>query len=68
MNTPNKTVYDISQSDISLNENNTANLPNEETMTKQGPTNFKVKIESQKACTMGMPMNDGEISTTTTIG
>ena len=36
-------------------------------MTVQGPTNYKEKMESQKACTMGMPMNNGDISTTKLI-
>ena len=53
MNTPNKTVYDISQSGISLNENNTVNLPNEETATEQGPTNYEGKWSCRKCAPWG---------------
>ena len=59
--------YDISQSDILLNETDTKKLPNDKTVTKQGPTNNERKMESQTVCTMGMPTNDGNISTTTMI-
>ena len=55
-NTPDKNVHDVSQSDISINENTTGNSFNNEVAT--------VKIELQKAWTMEMLTNDGNILTT----
>ena len=66
-NTPDKNVYDISQSDASINENSTENLFNDEAITVQGQTNNNNKIESQQACTTEMSMNDGNILMTTMI-
>ena len=59
--------YNISQSDVSLNENSTANLFNDEATTVQGPTDDNKNIESQKACTMEMLMNDSNILMTIMI-
>ena len=64
----NENVHDISQSDISLNENGTRNSFNNEVTTVQGPMGDDNKIESWKAWTMEMPMNDGNILTTTMNG
>ena len=65
---PNEYVHDVSQSDVSLNENPTGNTFNNEVTVVQGPTGDNDKIESQKAWTMEMPINNGNISTTTTNG
>ena len=66
-NTHDKNVYDISQSDASINENSTENLFNDEAITVQGQTNNNNKIESQQACTTEMSMNDGNILMKTMI-
>ena len=58
----------VSQSDVSLNENPTRNTFNNEATVVQGPTGDNDEIKSQKAWTMEMPMNDGNISTTMTNG
>ena len=60
-------MYDINQSDVSINENSTANLFTDEATTAQGPTDDNNKIKSLKACTMEMSMNDSGISMTTMI-
>ena len=60
-------LYDISQSDVSINENSAVNLFNNEGTTVQGPTDENKKIESWKACTTEMLMNDGDILMTTTV-
>ena len=60
-------MYDINQSNVSINQNSTENLLNDEATTVQGPTDDKKKMESWKACTMEMLMNDSEISMTTMI-
>ena len=62
---PDKNVYDVSQSDVSINENTTVNLFNDKGTTVQGPTDDNNEIELQKACTMEMVMNDSDILTTT---
>ena len=60
-------MYDISQSDVSINENTTVNLFNDEGTNVQGPTDDNNEIELQEACTMEMTMNDGDILMTTMI-
>ena len=65
---PNENAHDVSQSDVSLNENPAGNTLNNEVTVVQGPTNDKDEIESQKAWTMELLMNDGDISTTTMNG
>ena len=67
MNTPDKNVYDVSQSDVSINENTTVNSFNNEGTTVQGPTDDNNEIELWKVCAMEMLMNDGNISITTMI-
>ena len=62
--TPNKYAHGVSQSDISLNESPTGNTFNNVATVVQGPTGDDDKNESQKAWTMEMLMNDGNISTT----
>ena len=65
---PDKNVHNVSQSDISLNENATRNSFNNEVTTVQGPMGDDNKIKSQKAWTMKMLMNDSNISMTTMNG
>ena len=60
-------MYDISQSNVSINKNSTVNLFNNEATTVQGPMNDNNKIDSQKAHTMEMSLNDSDILTTTMI-
>ena len=62
----NENIHDVSQSDISLNENPTPtrNTFNNEATIGQGPTGDDDEIKSQKAWMMEMPMNDSDISTT----
>ena len=57
-------IHDISQSDVSLNENPTGNTFNSEVTVVQGPTGDDDEIESWKAWMMEMLMNDGDISMT----
>ena len=45
---PNEDVHDVSQSDVSLNENLTGNTFNNEVTVVQGPTGDDDGIESQK--------------------
>ena len=52
-NMPNENVYDVSQSDISINENTTVNSYNNEIATVQDPMGDNNEIKLQKACTMG---------------
>ena len=66
--TPNEYIHDMSQSDISLNENPTGNTFNNVATVVQGPTDDDVKNELQKAWTMEMLMNEGNISMTMTNG
>ena len=61
---PNKNVHDVSQSDVSLNENPTRNTFNNEMTVVQDTTGDDDEIESWKACTMEMLMNNSDISTT----
>ena len=65
---PNENVHDVSQSDILLNENPARNTFNNEATTGQGPMGGDDVIELQKAWMMKMPMNDSNISMTTTSG
>ena len=61
---PNKNVHDISQSDVSLNENPTGNTFNNEATVVQGPTGGDDKKELWKAWMMEMLTNDVDISMT----
>ena len=60
-------MYNISQSNVSINENTTVKLFNDERTTVQGPTDDNNKTELQKACTIEMSMNNGDILTVTMI-
>ena len=61
---PNKNVYDISQSDVSINENIAVNSFNNEVTTVQAPMGDSNKIESWKAWAMEMLTKNGNISMT----
>ena len=61
---PNENVHDVSQSDVSLNENPTGNTFNNEVSVIQGPTGDDDKSKPQKAWMMEMLTNDGDISMT----
>ena len=65
---PDEHVHDVSQSNMPLNENPTGNTFNNEVMTVQGPMGDDDEIELQKAWTMEMLMNNGDILTTTMNG
>ena len=65
---PNENVHDVSQSDVSLNENPTGDTFNNEATVVQGPTGDDDEIELWKAWMMEMLMNDSDISTTTMNG
>ena len=65
---PDKNIHDISQSDISLNENPTGNTFNNEAAIVQGLVGDDDKIKLWKIWTMEMPTNDGNISMTMTSG
>ena len=65
---PDKSVHDVSQSDVSLNENHTGNTFDNEVTTVQAPMGNDNKIESWRAWTMEMLMNDSDISTTMMSG
>ena len=62
----NENIYDVSHSDISINENTTVNSFNNKVATIQGPMGDNNEIESWKAWTMEMPTNDGDILMTKT--
>ena len=66
--TPNEYVHDVSQSDISLNENPTGNTFNNVATVVQRPTDDDDENKSQKLWTMEMLMSDGDISMTMTNG
>ena len=66
-NMPDENVYDVSQSDISINENTTVNSFNNEATIIQGPMGDKNEIKSQKVWTMEMLTNNGDISMTRMI-
>ena len=59
-----KNIQDVSQSDISLNENNTRKTFNNEATIIQGTIGDNDEIESWKAWLMEMMMNDGNVSMT----
>ena len=65
---PNEKIHNVSQSDVSLNENSTGNTFNNEVTTVQGLPGDDDKIESWKAWTMEMPLNNGDILMTMTNG
>ena len=65
---PNENIHNISQSDISLNENHTRNTYNNEATVVQGPTGDNDEIKLWKAWMMEMLTNDSDISTTMTYG
>ena len=65
---PKENIHNISQSDISLNENPTRNTFNNKATVVQRPTGDDDEIELQKAWMMEMPMNDSNISTSMTNG
>ena len=65
---PRKNAHDVSQSDVSLNENHTRNTFNKKATIVQGPMGDGDKIELEKAWTMEMLMNDSDISMTTMTG
>ena len=58
---PDKNVHNVSQSDASLNENPTGNTFNNEVTVVQGPTGDDDEIKLQKAWTIQMLTNDGDI-------
>ena len=60
--------HDVSQSDVSVNENPTRNSFNNKITTVQGPMGDDNENELQKSWTIEMPMNDSDISMTTTNG
>ena len=59
--TPNENVHDVSQSDTLLDENPTGNSFNNVTTVVQGPRDNDDENKSQKAWTMEMLINDGNI-------
>ena len=64
-NNPNKKSDDDNQSDRPISEMSTINSINKSTLVAQGPVDDDDENESQKAWTMEMLMNDGDISTNT---
>ena len=62
--TPNEYIHDVSQSDISLNENPTGNTFNNVATVVQGSTGDDDENESWKAGTIEMLTNDSDISMT----
>ena len=65
---PGENIHNVIQSDVLLNENPRGNTFNNKVTLIQGPTGDDDEIELQKAWTMEMLMNDGDISMTTTNG
>ena len=63
---PNKKSHDYNQSDAPINKRSTVNSINELTSKVEGPTDDDNKNESQKAWTMEMVTNNGDISANTT--
>ena len=59
---PDKKSDDCNQNDASINKMSTVNSINESMSEVQGPTDDNNKNKSQKAWTMEMLMNDGDIS------
>ena len=62
--TPNEYIHDVSQSEISLNENPTENTFNNVATVVPGPTGGDDENKSQKVWTMEMLMSDSNISMT----
>ena len=60
---PNEKAHGVSQSDTSIDENCTENPLNKITTVVQGPSDDNDKNELQKAWTMEMLTNNGDIST-----
>ena len=60
--TPNENAHGASQSDTLINGNCTENSLNKVTTVVQGPSDDNDKNESQKAWTMEMLLNNGDIS------
>ena len=65
-NDPDKKSDDCNQSDASINKLSTVNSINESMSEVQGPTDDNNKNKLQKAWTMEMLMNGGDISANTT--
>ena len=65
---PDENIHDTSQSDVSLNENPTGNIFNNEGTVVEVPAGDDDKNELWKAWMMSMLMNDGDISLTMTNG
>ena len=65
---PHENIHNISQSDVSLNENPTGNTFNNEATVVQGSTGDDDENKSWKAWMMEMLMNDSDISLTMTNG
>ena len=61
-NNPDKKSDNYNQSDAPISKRSTVNSINESTSEVQGPTDDDDENESQKAWTMEMLMNDGDIS------
>ena len=59
--TPNEYLHNVSQNDTSLNENPTGNTFNNVATVAKGPTGDDDENKSQKAWTMEMLRNDGDI-------
>ena len=64
-NNPNKKSDGDNRSDTPISEKSTVNSINKSTLVVQGPADDDDENESQKAWTMEMLMNDGDISTNT---
>ena len=65
---PDKNIHNVSQRDVSLNENPMRNTFNNEATTVQGPMGDNDKIKLWKAWMTEMLMNDSYISMTTMSG
>ena len=61
---PDENIHDVSQSDVSLNENPTGNTFNNEVTVVQGPTGDDDEIELWKTWMVEMLTNDGDMSRT----
>ena len=60
---PSEDENDLSQSHNKINKIDNKEAINKEINTVQSPTSYDKENESQKVWTMGMPMNNGDIST-----
>ena len=65
-NHPDQKPEDIDQNGAPISKRSTVNSINKSTSEVRGPVDDDNKNESQKAWTMEMLMNDGDISTNTT--